>query len=160
MKRSAAIIVAAFLAFACAPPARAQLANPGPLTLGAFQIGAAGNYPGLPVANLQGITALSCQARFYYGSGGTQVNVYLQTSLDQGNSWFDISNIEFTTASGIEVVNLSGLNAVTTPTAPVNLALLNNTSFNGPLGDRLQAVVVSTGTYGSNTLAAVNCVAR
>jgi len=106
------------------------------------------------------MTALSCQARFAYGSGGTQVNVYIQSSLDQGQSWFDIANIEFTTSSGVDAINLSGLNSVTTPAALTNLALANNTVLNGPLGDRLQATVVSTGTYGGGSLLSVNCEAR
>jgi hypothetical protein len=142
--------------------AEAQFANPGIVPLGNFQIGAAGtqyNVAG-PQLNLQGVTALSCQVRFAYGSGGTQTNVYIQTSIDQGQSFFDIANVEFTTSSAVDEINLSGLNSVTTPTAAVNLALANNTTLNGPLGDRLQAVVVSQGTYGGGTLASVFCSLR
>ena len=103
---------------------------------------------------------LAVQFNFAYGSGGTKTNVYLQTSLDQGQSWFDIANVAFTTAGAIEAINLSGLNSVTTPTAPVSMALPDNTSFNGPLGDQIRAVAASTGTYGGGTLAVVTCVAR
>jgi hypothetical protein len=35
--------------------------------------------------------------------------------------------------------------------------IADNTTFNGPLGDRLQAVVVSTGTYAGSTLTSVRC---
>jgi hypothetical protein len=157
MTRLLSLVAALFFAVV---PAQAQFLNAGPLSLGDFQIGAAATQPGSPILNLQGMTALSCQVRFFYGSGGTTTQVYIQTSIDQGQSWFDIANIGFTTASGIEEINLSGLNAVTTPTAPSNLALTNNTTFNGPLGDRLQAVVVSTGTYAAGTLASVRCAAR
>lgn len=137
--------------------------NPGVVPLGDFQIATAGQQatPAAQVpVNLQGMTALSCQARFLYGSGGTQVNVFIQTSLDQGATWIDLANIQFTTSSGTEEINLSGLAAVTTPTAPGYLTLAANTTFNGPLGDRLQAQVVSQGTYGSGTLVSVRCVAR
>lgn len=140
--------------------ARADVVNPGPITLGDFQVAGAGSQVGAPVTNLQGLTGLSCQVRFFYGSGGTKTNVYLQSSIDGGQSFFDLANIAFTTSAGTEIVNLSGLNSVTTPTAPTNLALSDNTSFNGPMGDRLQAVVVSTGTYGGSTLASVRCVVR
>lgn len=144
-------------------PAAAQLASPGIVSLGDFQISSAGQQStpaaSLPV-NLQGLTALSCQVRFFYGSGGSSVQVFVQTSLDQGQTWFDIANIGFTTSSGLEAFNLSGLNGVTTPVAPTNLSLANNTTLNGPLGDRLQAVVVSTGTYGGSTLASVRCATR
>lgn len=139
------------------------MTNPGVITLGDFQIGSAGQQstPAMQIpTNLQGLTGLSCQARFMYGAGGTKVNVYIQTSLDQGTTWFDIANIAFTTSGGVEEINLSGLNSVATPTPPSNLSLADNTTFNGPLGDRLQAVVVSQGTYGGGTLASVRCAAR
>lgn len=145
---------------ALVPYARADIVNPGAIILGDFQLAGAGTQTGTPVTTLQGLTALTCQVRFFYGSGGTQTNVFLQSSIDQGQTWFDIANIQFTTASLTELINLSGLTGVTTPTAPVNLALTANTTFNGPLGDRLQAVVVSTGTYAGSTLASVRCVVR
>ena len=142
-----------------ASPVEAQFAGAS-IPLGNFQIGVAGTQLGTAQTGLLGMTALSCQVRFAYGSGGTKTNIYLQTSIDQGQSWFDIANFAFTTSSGVNEINLSGLTSVTTPTAAVNLALADNTSFNGPLGDQIRAVVVSTGTYGGGTLAAVNCAAR
>lgn len=157
LNRIAVLIFALALAIL---PAAAQLANNVIVPLGNFQIGAAGPQIGIPQLNLQGLTALSCQVRFAYGSGGTKTNVYIQTSLDGGFSWFDISNTAFTTSSGLEAVNLSGLNSVATPTVLTNLTLADNTTLNGPLGDRLQAVIVSTGTYGGGTLVSVNCAPR
>jgi hypothetical protein len=165
MNKLLALAFAAALAIA---PALA-MTNPGVISLGDFAITSAGQQvtpqnlqqglPGGP-APLSGLTALSCQFRFFYGGGGTKTNVYLQTSLDQGQTWFDIANVAFTTANGIETVNLSGLSAVTTPTQPQNLGLADNTTFNGPLGDRLQVVEVSTGTYTGSTLASVRCATR
>jgi hypothetical protein len=157
MKR---LLTSVALLWLLAAPAAAQFTSSGVIPLGNFQVGPAGTQVGTPQTGLQGMTALSCQARFAYGSGGTQVNVYIQSSLDQGQSWFDIANIEFTTSSGVDAINLSGLNSVTTPAALTNLALANNTVLNGPLGDRLQATVVSTGTYGGGSLLSVNCEAR
>ena len=143
--------------------------SPGIFSLGDFTISSAGQQitpsnlqqgSTNGMANMPGITALSCQIRFNYGAGGTKTNVYLQTSLDQGSTFFDIANIAFTTSSGVETINLSGLNSLTTPTAPSYLSLADNTAFNGPLGDRFQAVVVSTGTYSGSTLASVRCNPR
>ena len=154
--------LAALVGAVCCAPASAQFASSGIIPLGNFQLAGAGTQTAAagPQVNLQGMSALSCQARFAYGSGGTQANVYIQSSLDQGASWYDITNFEFTTASAVEAINLSGLNAITAPTALTNLALANNTTLNGPLGDRLQAVVVSSGTYAGGTLLSVNCAAR
>lgn len=168
MKRIAGIFAFAVLALLSAP-ASAQFVSPGIFSLGDFQISSAATL--VTPSNLQqgalngqstlpGITALSCQVKFNYGAGGTKTNVYIQTSLDQGGTFFDIANIAFTTASGTETINLSGLNSVTTPTAPSYLALADNTTFNGPLGDRFQAQVVSTGTYSGGTLASVRCSPR
>lgn len=160
MRQNFSILAALWLAIA---PAAADVQTPGIVTLGDFQIAGASTQS-TPAANapvnLQGLTALSCQVRFNYGAGGTKTNVYIQTSIDQGQSFFDIANIAFTTSGGVETINLSGLNGVTTPTPPVNLALADNTTFNGPMGDRLQAVVVSTGTYSGSTLASVRCATR
>lgn len=157
MKTLASILAALLLAVL---PAAAGLNNPTIIPLGNFQIGAAGQQTGTQQLNLNGLTALSCQVRFAYGSGGTKVNVYIQSSIDTGSSWFDLANVAFTTSSNVDLINLSGLNSVTTPVAASNLSLADNTSVNGPMGDRLQAVVVSTGTYGGGTLVSVNCAPR
>jgi hypothetical protein len=141
--------------------------NPGPLALqlagGDFALGAAATQIGTPQAGLAGMTSLSLQVDFNYGSstGSPQTNVYVVTSLDQGATWFDVANIEFTTASTADVVNLSAASPLTTPTAPSLHALTNNTVLNGPLGDRLRVdVVVSGGTYGGNSLVSVRAVVR
>lgn len=162
-------LICLFAAVWLATAPAAAFNSPGIISLGDFQISAAAiqvtppnlqqGLPGGPYT-LPGLTALSCQANFQYGSGGATVQVFIQTSLDQGKTWFDIANIGFTTSGAIEAVNLSGLNSVTTPTAPGYLTLANNTTFNGPLGDRLQAQVVSTGTYGGATQVSVRCALR
>lgn len=157
MKR---LLLSIALLFALIAPAAAQFTSSGVIPLGNFQVGAAGTQVGTEQDNLQGMTALSCQVRFAWGSGGTQANLYIQSSLDQGQSWYDIANLQFGTASAVEAINLSGLNSVTTPAALLNLALTANTSFNGPLGDRLRATLVSTGIYSGGTLLSGNCVAR
>jgi hypothetical protein len=166
MRTARSIVAAAFVAlasvFALACPAGAGALNPGPFSLGDFQIGAAATYtnPAGPVSGLSGLDAASLQVQLAYGGGGTSINVYIQSSLDQGQTWFDIANIAFGTASGTELINLSGLDKLTTPTAPTNQTLANNTMLDGPIGDRLQAVVVTTGTYSGNTLVSVRGVAR
>lgn len=159
MRKFIAGLFALVLSVSCAA---ADFGNPGPFSLGDIQVGVAGTYYASigPTTNLSGITALTCQVRFFYGSGGSTVQAYIQTSIDQGSTWFDIAAIGFTTSAGTEIVNLSGLNGVTTPVAPVSLWLSNNTTFNGPLGDRFQLVVVSTGIYSGQTLVSGRCVAR
>lgn len=133
--------------------------NPGAFTLGDFQIGTAGQQNGAPVTNLEGMAAASLQVRLSSAAGGTSINVYIQTSLDQGQSWFDVGCIGFTTTPGVQTLNISGLDKAA-PAAPTNLGLAPGTVADGPLGDCLQAVVVSTGTYAGSPLVSIRGIAR
>ena len=138
--------------------------NPGAFQLtyqgGAFPIVGPGTFIGDWIAGLDGMLAASLQAQLLYGNGGTTVTVYFQTSLDQGQTPIDISAVQFTTASGTEVANLSGLTPKTTPVAPGQQTLTPGTSVDGVLGDRLRAVVVVAGTYGNSTLLNLTGIAR
>jgi hypothetical protein len=112
------------------------------------------------IDSLHGMSAVSLQARLAYGSGGTKVSVYIQTSLDGGNSWVDIACLTFTTASATKVINLSGLTPVTTAATPTDGALVDDTAVDGILGDRLRAKVVSAGTYAGSTVVSVRASVR
>ncbi len=92
------------------------------------------------------------QATFTYGSGGTSVDAYLQTTLDGGNTWIDIAQFHFTTASAQSVFNLSSLTAVTTQYTPTDGTLAANTAKDGILGRHFQVKVASVGTYANTTL--------
>lgn len=160
MKRIPALLCAALLFIA---PAWA-MNNPGNFSLGDFQIAGAGTQftpapVGVSPPNFAGINAASFQVRMAGGSGGTKINVYIQTSID-GQNWIDIANIAFANTPGTEIINLSALDKLTTPTAPTYLALADNTVLDGILGTQFQAVIVSTGTYSGSTLVSVRGVAR
>lgn len=127
---------------------------------GAFSIASAGTFIGDWVEDLDGILALSLQAQFLYGSGGTSVTVYVQTSIDQGQTPIDIAALQFTTASATSIVNLSGLTPKTTPAVPSQQALAAGTCLDGVLGDRFRAVVVVVGTYAASTILNVTGVAK
>jgi hypothetical protein len=159
LRRLIAIRIAVSLALAqiCAPSL--AMDNPGSLTLGDFQVGVAGTQFGAPVTNLQGLDAASLQVRLSGGAGGSNITVYVQTSIDQGQSWFDVAAFTYTNTPGVQAANVSGLDKAS-PAAPSSQGLATGTIFDGPLGDRLQAVVVSTGTYTGSTLVSVRAVAR
>ena len=98
---------------------------------------------------LDGVTAVTIEARLAYGSGGTTAAAVVQTSFDDGTVWRDVARFDFTTASATKVANLSGLlsKAVTS-----YAALASEGVTDGVLGDRLRAVVTTTGTYVDTTL--------
>lgn len=124
-----------------------------------FAIDAAGTQIGPWVEDLEGLRSLSLHARFAYGAGGTTCKVYIQTSLDQGTTAIDIACFAFGTASAVRVVNLTDA-ALTTPTAPTDGTLADNTVLNGVLGDRFRAKVVTVGTYSGSTLLTLRGCAR
>jgi hypothetical protein len=111
------------------------------------------------VDRLEAMVAAAIQFRLAYGSGGTTIKAYLQTSFDQGQTWVDIACAAFTTASAVKIFNLSALTPKTTAVTPTDGSLTDDTCVDGLLGDRLRVKVTSTGTY-TNTQLAVRVAVR
>lgn len=123
-------------------------------------ITAAGTIIGEVIDDLDGMTALTFEADFYYGSGGATVKHYLQTSLNQGTTWVDIACIAFGTAAEHKLLNLSGLTPKTTQVDPTDGALTDDTAIDGILGDRLRTKTVVAGTYAGSTVLASRAAVR
>lgn len=95
---------------------------------------------------------LSLVGNFVYGSSGTSVDAYVQTTLD-GSNWFDIANFHFTTSSAFKGFNLSSLTPVTTQASLVAGSITANSAQDGIIGSLLRVGYKSSGTYaGSTTL--------
>lgn len=114
-----------------------------------------------PVKLLSGMNYLAVQAVFLYGSGGTTVNAYVQTTLDGGLSWFDIMNFSFTTSAATKI---SAVNTYIAPAsqafAPGSGALTANTIVQGILGSQLRLLYTTTGTYAGATSLQVTGTAK
>lgn len=132
------------------------------ILLPALTIGAAvGATATTAETGLGGMNYLTAEAIFLYGAGGTNVTAYVQTSLDNGATWFDIMCFQFTTAAA------SKISAVTTNIAPATQAfaptdgtLTADTIIQGILGDRIRLKYVTTGTYTGATSLAVYAQAK
>jgi len=98
---------------------------------------------------------LTLEGIFTYGSGGTTIDAYVQTSIDGGSTWVDIANFHFTTASAKAIYNLSSLTPKTTIVAPTDGSLTGNTSVDGIIGTQLRVKYSSTGTYAASTTVAI-----
>lgn len=109
---------------------------------------------------LDGMLGVTLFARLAYGSGGTTVKAYVQTSIDQGSSWIDVACFAFGTASEVQTFNLSGLTPKTTQYAPTDGSLTDDTCVDGILGDRLRCKVVVVGTYAGSTMLSVRAAVR
>ncbi len=106
----------------------------------------------LPV--LDGMKYLVVLSKFVYGSGGTTLKLWIQTSYDNGVTWNDVISHAFTTAS---LTKVSAVNCYVAPAAQggaqTDGTLADNTAINGLLGDRIRLKYTSTGTYaGSSTI--------
>lgn len=135
--------------------------NPGDFTLLSLGITTAlGAAAQTSVRNLEGISAATIEAQFAYGSSGTSCKVWIQTTLDQGQTWLDIANFAFTTASATKVINLSGLTPVTTAITPTDGSMADNTVQDGVLGSALRAKITTTGTYAGSTSLSVRASVR
>lgn len=134
--------------------------SPGYKSLGSFTITAAGTQVGDWVDGVEGLLALAAKLRLAYGSGGTNIRAYIQTSLDQGVTAIDIACVLFATASESAILNLSALTPKTTQVVPTDGTLADDTAIDGVLGDRFRIKVVSTGTYAGSTVLTADAVVR
>jgi hypothetical protein len=100
--------------------------------------------------------SLAVQANLAYGSGGTTVDAWLQTSIDEGATWIDIANFHFTTASARAVANLSAATPVTTIYTPDDGSLASNTVKDGILGSVFRVKLTTVGTYAASTKLSVD----
>ena len=97
-------------------------------------------------------TSITIEGSLTYGSGGTNVKAFVQTSLDGGSTFIDIMCLAYTTASLRKVANVTRSTA-TAPATPSVGAMSDNTQLSGIIGDIIRIQVVTTGTYaGSTTL--------
>src|SRR5258708_36908022 len=79
---------------------------------------AGGDYP----------TNMLLQANFTYGSGGTSVKAWIQTSADSGLTWIDIANFSFLLAPARTVINLNpAFSAASFSPTAVTLAAVTGT---------------------------------
>lgn len=134
--------------------------TPGLKSFGDFPITTAGTVLSDVIEDLDGALAMTLSARLAYGSGGTSVKAFVQSSLDNGATWFDVWCASFTTAGAHKVVNLSGLTPKTTAATPGDGALTDDTVVDGVLGDLFRVKVVTVGTYAGSTVLSMRAVVR
>lgn len=115
-----------------------------------------------PVLGLAGVASLVLEAKFVRAGGGTTCKVWVQTSVDDGVTWFDVACFAFaiTTANKLHSVVAVPATPLTPATAPVSGALADDTVLNGVLGDRLRTVLTTTGTYTGASSIEVHAVTR
>lgn len=134
-----------------------SLDNPGVFVLAAQQItAAAGPITLTPITNLDGMTAVTIEANFQYGSGGTTCTAIVVTTFDDGVTWRHVARFDFTTSDEVKSCELSGLLS----RGVSSYADLGSEGVNdGLLGNQLCAIITSTGTY-TNTVLSLRASVR
>jgi len=107
---------------------------------------------------LEGMNSATVAVNFNWGSGGTSLDVYVETTLDQGTTWVQVAHAHFTTASAQKLFNLSAETDQVDAFTPA--ALANDKGQWGIFGDRWRARIITVGTYGGNTSLSVRMSAR
>jgi hypothetical protein len=109
-----------------------------------------------PIIGLGGMSSVTLECNFQWGSGGTTCSLICATTLDGGTSWRHCARFDFTTAAAVKYVNLQ----TETSKAVTAYADLGAEGVNDQLlGDQLAAYIISTGTY-VNTTASLRASVR
>ena len=99
-----------------------------------------------------GLRDLMVEANFDYGSGGTNLNIWVQTRV-KGGTWRDIMNFNFTTADAVKWSKCSIGTALAAARTASDAALSSDTILDGFIGDEIRLKYTSSGTYaGSATI--------
>lgn len=132
--------------------------NAGVYTLAALTLGQPMSQSLLtPTINLDGMTAVTLDVDFKYGSGGATAVVIVATSFDDGTTWRHIARFDLGTASAVKQCNLEGLLSKGV-TAYADLAAEGVND--GVLGSQLAVIVTTTGIYSGGTTLAVRASVR
>lgn len=96
------------------------------------------------------------QSNLLTPAGGTSIKVYLQTSFDDGVTWWDVACHAFLVAALVKASALSNAVAAAVRTAAVDGTLADDTIFNGFFGLRWRLKVVTVGNYTGTSVFRVN----
>jgi hypothetical protein len=104
------------------------------------------------------IRSVTVEFNFVYGSGGTNCNAWVQTSLDGGTTWCDIAaSATYATTTAHTYLNMTGETAALTAITITDGTLAAGTGINCLLGDLYRVKITTTGTYAATTLTTAVC---
>lgn len=101
------------------------------------------------ITDLDGMSAVSLEANFLYGSGGLTCSAIVATTFDGGTTWRHVARFDFTTAAAVKTANLDGL---ASKAVGAYSDLASEGVNDAMLGDQLAVILISTGTYVNTTL--------
>lgn len=103
------------------------------------------------------VCVITFMAKLTVGGGGTDADLWVQSSADGGTSWHDIIQFHFTNSTLVKVGSVNGLIASTHATA-TTATLADNTIVNGYIGTQLRVHYLTTGTFTGTTTLTLDAV--
>lgn len=129
-------------------------------SLGDFSITAAGTQTGDWIEDLDGMQSALVSLRLAYGSGGTSIKAYVQSTADDGVTAHDIACVVFGTASEHRLLNFT-TGSVEDQITPTDGTMADDTAeLNGLLGTKMRLKIVSAGVYAGSTVLSVRVTVR
>lgn len=121
-----------------------------------WTISTPGTFTGLWADGLAGATILQGQIRFMWGTGSGGVRVLLQSSLDQGNTAYDVALFEYAAVAKTHIFQVSpGASGIVLP-GQGGFDAGGGSEADGIitsiLGDRFRLKIIVLGTYTITTL--------
>jgi hypothetical protein len=101
------------------------------------------------ITNLDGMSGVTLLCELLGASGGSTISAWVQTTLDGGTTWLDVALFTFTTSAAKKWCVLQ--NTATKAIASYSAIAAEGVN-DGLLGDRLRAVLTTTGTYANTTI--------
>jgi hypothetical protein len=95
---------------------------------------------------------LHVQELFTYGSGGTSVDVWVQTSLDAGTNWSDVIHFAQLLLANARFVAAASSVPAAAPVLPTDGTSAVNTVVVGVFGQWWRVKYIVVGTYAATTL--------
>ncbi|KGT75797.1 hypothetical protein MA20_31885 [Bradyrhizobium japonicum] len=104
-----------------------------------------------PLDDLDGVSSISLEAVFKYGSGSNapSLSAIVMTTFDGGQSWRHIARFDFTTASATKLASIQA-GAAKAITAYADL--VSEGVNDGFLGDQIAVKLIATGSYSNSAL--------
>ena len=103
------------------------------------------------------VRSLTVLADFVRAAGGTTTDVLVETSFDNGSTWVEIMQFAFLVTTDRKLSSVRRDIAVAGGIDPDG-ALADDAILDGVIGDRIRAVLTTTGTYSGASSITLTCI--
>lgn len=108
-------------------------------------------------------SSVTFQGNFTWGSGGTSVDAYVQTSIDGMSTWQDVAHFSYAGVSLRNILSVSSTPSVVAAVVGIDAGvpgtpLAVNTAAGGIFGNYWRVKYVVVGTYAGGTILKIDAI--